>query len=96
MKLRLDFDPDALRALEAQLAWLNERSPRAAQRLRAELFDVLDLVTDGLLDGMRVTLPTGEVTRRLVVQHLLVFYAREPEAVRVVFIHDARQRPFDR
>jgi len=72
MKLRLDFDLDALRAIEAHVAWLNERSPRAAQHFRDELFHVLDLVAEGLFDGPGVRLPSGDPARRLVVKPLLV------------------------
>lgn len=72
------------------------RSAVAAERLEQELAHQLDLVAEGLFDGPAFRLPSGELARRLVVKPLLVYYRREPEVLRVVFVRDARQRPLDR
>ncbi len=96
MKLRVDVMPEAAEALEARTAWLSERSADDALRFHDDVFNHLDLVALGLLEGPEHRLPSGELARRLVVPPLLIFYQREADAIRVVFVHDARQRPFDR
>ncbi len=95
MKLRVLISPEARKTFVEHLVSLQARSPAAARLLRDELFALLDLVAGGGFDGMSYTLPSGEVTRRLVLGHFLIFYVREPKVLRVVLIHDARQRPLD-
>lgn len=96
MKLRLELTETAVEGIAEALGYLADRNLAAALALRVTLQDTLTLLAEGLVDGPRRTLSTGEEVRRFVVRPLLVYYVRTPPTLRVLYVRDARRAPIER
>ncbi|MEZ4409818.1 MAG: type II toxin-antitoxin system RelE/ParE family toxin [Polyangiales bacterium] len=86
----------ALEDLDAAIGWLQRENPRAAEAVFAAIEEVIALVASGVVDGRPAKLPTGEVVRRFVARSFVIYYRRDPDALRVLHVHDGRRRPLER
>jgi plasmid stabilization system protein ParE len=70
------FSPEAEADLVAVVEYLLERNPIAAEQLGMRVFEVIDLLASGQLDGPEQTLSTGERVRSWPVPPLRIYYQR--------------------
>ena len=68
-------------------------NPGAAARLVDRVFEVIDLLAEGGLDGPRHTLRSGIEVRSWPVQPLRIFYRREADELHVLRIYHQSRRP---
>ncbi|MEZ4407837.1 MAG: type II toxin-antitoxin system RelE/ParE family toxin [Polyangiales bacterium] len=90
---RVEFSPEAAAELDDLVAYIAERNPSAAERVRATFMQAVATLaaTAPRTEGREVTLDTGEKCRRWYVAPVLLFYQRAPEALYVVHVwHHAR------
>jgi plasmid stabilization system protein ParE len=90
------FTERATEDLVGAVGYVLERNVRAAIALRKEIDGALALLAEGILEGARVTLITGEEVRRWVVSPLVIYYQRRPDALVVLYLHDGRRAPLQR
>lgn len=85
---RVELAPKAVADFDELLAYLVERNPTAAVKLRAAILDDLARLarTSPRLDGPTVTLATGERCRRSFVHPVAIYYRRAPGLLEVVRI----------
>jgi plasmid stabilization system protein ParE len=87
--------PDAVDDVDAAYAWLFERSPAAAERMRAELTRAFGYL-DGAELGRAATLTDGRAARRWPVGTLVIYYRRRGDVLEVLRVFDARREPIER
>ena len=91
---RAEFTVDAADEFDELVAWLDERNPDAARRVRRDVMDAVARLARDVprLDGRPVTLLSGDRCLRWFVHPVVVFYEREPGVVRVLrVLHHARE-----
>lgn len=91
---RVEFSVDAADEFDELIAYLDERNPDAARRVRRDVIEaVVRLARDvPRLDGRAVTLLSGDRCLRWFVHPVVVFYEREPGVLRVLrVLHHARE-----
>lgn len=87
--------PEALDDLQAAAGYIARDNPAAASRLVDRVFEVIDLLAEGGLDGPLSTLRSGLEVRSWPVPPLRVFYQREPNTLFVVRIYHQSRRPLE-
>ncbi len=87
--------PEAIDDIDATYTWLFERSPSAADRLRADVTRALGLL-EGLELGRAAMLTDGREARRWPVGTLVIYYRRKGDVLEVLRVFDARREPIER
>lgn len=88
---------DVARAdLRAQLDYIDDRSPQAAQTLRASLDALLADLDAGAFDGPVSQLETGEIVQSWPLPPLRIYYQRQGDVLYVVHVHHQKRRPIVR
>lgn len=90
---RLVVAHEALDDLAAATTYIARDNPGAAARLVDRVFEVIDLLAEGGLDGPRSILRSGLEVRSWPVSPLRIFYRREPDTLIVVRIYHQSRRP---
>jgi plasmid stabilization system protein ParE len=91
-KLQIFVTAQAERELEAMLAWLSERNPKAAQKAELDVSRAIDLAA---LFPMANRAAKSELERikSLPKWHKVIIYKVEAERIIVLSIRDTRQLP---
>jgi len=93
--MRVVVAPRALDDLAAATSYIARDKPAAAARLVDRVFEVIDLLAEGGLDGPLSTLRSGLEVRSWPVPPLRIFYRREPNLLIVVRIYHQSRRPLE-
>ena len=91
--MRIVIAPRAFDDLAAMSGYIAQDNPAAAARLVDRVFEVIDLLAGGGLDGPLSTLRSGVEVRSWPVQPLRIFYRREADELHVLRIHHQSRRP---
>lgn len=87
--------PEAVDDIDAAYAWLFERAPSAAERMRSEVTRALGLL-EASEQGRVATLTDGREARRWPVGTMVIYYRRRGDALEVLRVLDARREPIER
>lgn len=95
---RVEFSPEALAELEELTAYIADRNPDAAERVRA---DILSAATRLALpaprvDGPAAMLRAGAPCRRTFVHPVMIYYRRAPGVVQVLRVYHHAREPIAR
>jgi plasmid stabilization system protein ParE len=93
--MRTVVAPRALDDLAATTSYIARDKPAAAARLVDRVFEVIDLLAEGGLDGPLSTLHSGLEVRSWPVPPLRIFYRREADALHVLRIYHQSRRPLE-
>ena len=85
--------PRAFDDLTAMAGYVARDNPAAAARLVDRVFDIIDLLAEGGLDGPLSTLRSGVEVRSWPVPPLRIFYRRESDQLHVLRIYHQSRRP---
>jgi plasmid stabilization system protein ParE len=88
--------PEAVDDLEATVEHIAAHNPRAAAGLARRVFDMIDRLAEGILDGPEQELTTGERARSWPVPPLRIYYQREPGRLIVLRIYHQARKPIVR
>jgi len=91
--MRLVVASEARDDLAAAVGYIAKDNPAAATRLLHRVREVIDLLTEGGLDGPRSTLRSGAEVRSWPVPPFRVYYRREPDTLIIVRIYHQSRRP---
>ena len=91
--MRIVITPRAFDDIAAAAGYIAQDNPAAAGRLVDRVFEVIDLLAEGGLDGPRTTLRSGVEVRSWPVQPLRIFYRREADELHVLRIYHQSRRP---
>ncbi|MFO0561312.1 MAG: type II toxin-antitoxin system RelE/ParE family toxin [Polyangiales bacterium] len=86
--------PEAIDDIDAAYAWLFERAPSAAERMRRDIGRALALL-DGLELGRVATLTDGREVRRWPIGTMVIYYRRRGDVLEVLRVFDARRAPIE-
>jgi plasmid stabilization system protein ParE len=87
--------PEAIDDIDTAYAWLFERAPSAAERMRADVLRALVMLDESEL-GRSVTLSDGREARRWPVGTMVIYYRRRGDVLEVLRVFDARRAPIER
>ncbi len=91
---RVEFSPEAVAELDGLVAYIAERNPNAAERVRANIMQAVATLaaTTPRTEGREVILDSGEKCRRWFVSPVLLLYQRAPGVLAAVHVwHHARE-----
>ena len=91
--MRIVITPRAFDDLAATAGYVSQDNPAAAGRLVDRVFEVIDLLAEGGLDGPLTTLRSGVEVRSWPVPPLRIFYRREADELHVLRIYHQSRRP---
>ena len=91
--MRLVITPRAFDDLAAAAGYVARDNPAAAGRLDDRVFELIDLLAEGGLDGPLTTLRSGVEVRSWPVRPLRIFYRREADELYVLRIYHQSRRP---
>jgi plasmid stabilization system protein ParE len=91
--VRIVITPRAFDDLAATAGYVSQDNPAAAGRLVDRVFEVIDLLAEGGLDGPLTTLRSGVEVRSWPVPPLRIFYRREADELHVLRIYHQSRRP---
>ena len=91
--MRIVITPSAFDDLAATAGYVLQDNPAAAGRLVDRVFEVIDLLAEGGLDGPLTTLRSGVEVRSWPVPPLRIFYRREADELHVLRIYHQSRRP---
>lgn len=95
---RVEFTDDAIDELNELVAYIAERDPGAAEKVRSEVFAAVLRLAERMprLDGSAVMLRSGAGSRRWFVHPVMLFYEREEGVLRVLRVHHHAREPIER
>ncbi len=91
--MRIVIAPRAFDDLAAAAGYVARDNPAAAGRLADRVFEIIDMLAEGGLDGPLTTLRSGVEVRSWPVQPLRIFYRREADELHVLRIYHQSRRP---
>jgi toxin ParE1/3/4 len=91
--VRIVITPRAFDDLAAMAGYIARDNPAAAARLVDRVFEVIDLLAEGGLDGPLSTLRSGVEVRSWPIPPLRIFYRREANELHVLRIYHQSRRP---
>jgi len=91
--MRVVIAPRAFDDLAAMVGYVARDNPAAAARLVDRVFEIIDLLAEGGLDGPLGTLRSGVEVRSWPVRPLRIFYRREAHELHVLRIYHQSRRP---
>ena len=91
--MRIVITPRAFDDLAATAGYVSQDNPAAAGRLVDRVFEVIDLLAEGGLDGPLTTLRSGVEVRSWPVPPLRIFYRRKADELHVLRIYHQSRRP---
>lgn len=94
--MTIRFSDEASQDLDTLIDYVALRNPRAARRFTRRIFETIDLLAEGHLDGPENTLTSGERVRSWPVRPVRIYYVREGDALTILRIYHQAQRPFVR
>jgi toxin ParE1/3/4 len=94
--MRLVIAPRAFDDLAAAAGYVARDNPAAAGRLVDRVFEIIDLLAEGGLDGPLSKLRSGIEVRSWPVPPLRIFYRREADTLIIVRIYHQSRRPLGR
>jgi len=95
---RVEFTDDAIGELNELVAYIAERNPSAAEKVRSEVIAAVQRLAERMprLDGPAVMLRSGAGSRRWFVHPVMLFYEREEGLLRVLRVHHHAREPISR
>jgi len=93
---RTIWSPQAADDLTEAIDYLLERNPQAAAKLAERVFEVVDRLTAGELNGPRQTLQSGEVVHSWPVTPYRIYYQQDDSALFVVRLYHQRRQPISK
>ncbi|HEY1555518.1 MAG TPA: type II toxin-antitoxin system RelE/ParE family toxin [Kofleriaceae bacterium] len=90
------FSPEAEEDFAGVVGYLAERNPVAARELGERIFEIIDKLSHGELDGPEQVLTTAEAVRSWPVPPVRVYYQRHADALWVLRIYHQAQLPITR
>jgi plasmid stabilization system protein ParE len=90
------YSPQARQDVRAALAYLDERSPIAAERLRAGLVTLVQALERGAFDGPTERLKSGDKVQSWPLPPLRIYYQRQGELLYIMRVYHQAQRPIVR
>jgi toxin ParE1/3/4 len=91
--VRIVITPRAFDDLAAMVGYVARDNPAAAARLVDRVFEVIDLLAEGGLDGPLSTLRSGVQVRSWPIPPLRIFYRRDADELHVLRIYHQSRRP---
>ena len=91
--MRIVITPRAFDDLAATAGYVSQKNPAAAGRLVDRVFELIDLLAEGGLDGPLTTLRSGAKVRSWPVPPFRIFYRREADELHVLRIYHQSRRP---
>ena len=91
--MRIVITPRAFDDIAAAAGYVAQDNPAAAGRLVDRVFEIIDLLAEGRLDGPLTTLRSGVEVRSWPVQPLRIFYRREAGELIILRIYHQSRRP---
>jgi toxin ParE1/3/4 len=91
--MHLVIAPRAFDDLAAAAGYVARDNPAAAGRLVDRVFEIIDLLAEGGLDGPRSKLRSGVEVRSWPVPPFRIFYRREADTLHVLRIYHQSRRP---
>ena len=91
--MRIVITPRAFDDIAAAAGYVAQDNPAAAGRLVDRVFEIIDLLAEGGLDGPLTTLRSGVEVRSSPVQPLRIYYRREADELIILRIYHQSRRP---
>jgi toxin ParE1/3/4 len=91
--VQIVITPRAFDDLAAMTGYVARDNPAAAARLVDRVFEVIDLLAEGGLDGPLSTLRSGVQVRSWPIPPLRIFYRRDADELHVLRIYHQSRRP---
>lgn len=90
------YTAEAIADLIDALGFLRERSPVAADKLEAKLFDRIARLAHGAFEGRTVRLHSGALVRTWAVPPFRLYYQRQPDELVVLRVYHQARRPIEK
>ncbi len=94
--MKVALAPEAVEDLNAATDYIAQDNAQAAAQLADRVFDMIDRLAEGGIDGPEQTLRSGEVVRSWPVPPLRIYYQREEGRCLVLRIYHQARRPLVR
>lgn len=94
--MKVLLSPEAEADLQATLDFIRERNPTASIMLAVRVFDTLEKLAAGDMEGPQQRLTTGEFVRSWPVPPFRIYYQRGQDELRVFRIYHHARRPIAR
>jgi toxin ParE1/3/4 len=91
--VRIVITPRAFDDIAAAAGYISQDNPAAAGRLVDRVFEIIDLLAEGGLDGPLTTLRSRIEVRSWPVQPLRIYYRREADELIILRIYHQSRRP---
>ena len=91
--MRIVITPRAFDDIAAAAGYVAQDNPAAAGRLVDRVFEIIDLLAEGGLDGPLTTLRSGVEVRSWPVQPLRIYYRRQADELIILRIYHQSRRP---
>lgn len=85
--------PEAVEDLSGCVAYLATRNSIAANRLVDRVFQMIEQLAEGGIDGIKQTLKSGEEVRSWPIPPLRIYYRREASRLVVLRIYNLKRSP---
>jgi len=94
--VKVTFAPEALEDLSATTEYIAQHDPMAAATLVERVFDMIEQLAAGGLDGPEQVLRSGERVRSWPVPPLRIYYCRMPDGFSVLRVYHQAREPLAR
>lgn len=91
--MRIVITPRAFDDLAATAGYVSQNNPAAAGRLVDRVFEIIDLLAEGGLDGPLTKLRSGIEVRSWPVPPFRIFYRRKADELHILRIYHQSRRP---
>lgn len=91
--MRIVITPRAFDDLAATAGYVSQNNPAAAGRLVDRVFEIIDLLAEGGLDGPLTKLRSGIEVRSWPVPRFRIFYRRKADELHILRIYHQSRRP---
>jgi plasmid stabilization system protein ParE len=94
--LKVTYTEEAVADIVEAITYLNERDPRAASNLNAEIAQCIERLAAQAFDGPVSRLGSGALVRSWAVSPFRIYYQRHPDELLIVRVYHQARRPITR
>ena len=94
--MKVTYTEEAVADIVQAITYLNERNPRAAAKLDADITRSIERLADREFEGPVSRLRSGAVVRSWAVPPFRIYYQRHPDELLIVRVYHQARRPITR
>lgn len=94
--MKVTYTEEAIADLVDAIAYLNERNPKAAAKLDADIARCIERLADQEFEGPVSRLRSGAVVRSWGVPPFRIYYQRQPDELLILRVYHQARQPITR